>query len=1448
MIATAGAMVVLGEPGSGKTSVLSQLTEELPSVIDPWEGTTAACLWINGGNLTEASYQEELGCHFDGLPPAGVTTGETGVLWVVLDQMDESPLRLHLARRLERSLRGRDTSRVRFLMACRTDDYPPTMTAVLSKAFKACWRVDLAPLSREDAVALADSAGVPGQDLIAAAEEAGAAVLASIPLTLELLVLTYQRDGQLHGKPENLFARGVTLLAEGRDPQRFGSSGVTSASQRESLAGRIAAQMLLSGHRSVWLGHVFEAGAFDAPGDALLDDLEQGTTGSYRVTRQMLLETLATALFTAPEENRRAFRHSSVTAYLAARYLTEQKTNEQQLKNLFLVGAPDGETASIPAPLRETAAWLVAMNPNATRWLADADPESLAVHSALVRSDEVRQLTVSRLLERAAQVELGNTGWSFTRWNLHYPGLADQLADVLETAPQEGAADWQSTARVRLAIKLAQEASTASPRLAEALLRLAENEAWGQAERRLAARAAHGCDADRAVPGLRRILASLMESSTAADIDPDHDLRGTVLSLLWPDHLDVETMLAALRPPREHMYGAMDGFLSTMSRQCPDEDLPRLLAWLGKGILAPDRSGSGFVFSHDYMNTTLIHSAVNRVLADDDPERYFHSLAKMILILLRGNHKVPLPECLQPDKHGQESRQVQELRRRVCHALVCEAAQVGVEPRLAAWMIAYDWQLPPSVRWNAPLLRERAIRHRLVDAVDFAWALDQTVQSAASGAVVLTAVYGELAARLFPVDDHEAFELAYDEDHPAWPHLRTFYEPIHLNSDLAQSLQRNHRAQEHQRWPAAEFTAKQARLLTQAREGDNDSLRQFLLRLRVEPQTGRLEDLSDSILAWPGVVALGDDLSDLPELALRYLTTEHDHADSWLQHSRSDWRAWTGYALLVNLHSNDQLADLPVSVWRRWAAAVLTQFTGRSTSYSEAPRRDLLQLTADHAPNTLARRITQRVTTALINGLQPLEINIVDPRWAPELQAAMEGLASGVATCLGLAASQAEGAVPALETRVDGPLVLADSEEGQEAALWTWDILLRSLLATGSGIANSMVDATLDGRSEAPLAARAAVQAAHSLLITDAEAHWARVKAFTATDAEFGRGLAEACARTETGHQIHGSLSDAGVADLYQWLSNLYPEEEDQRDLGMHWVTPEEEARTWRDRLLRELSRRATAGAVHQLRKLAIQFPERLAVAAAVVAATKEYAAASWKQMSTRDVTRVLQDSSRRVIRNSIDLLDVVYEVLEQVARDLPQHGELLWDRTPGRRREKSATAAADQPVADVWCPKPEAALCAYLTHELNLRLVRHRVAVNREVLIQPTNDFGAGDRTDILIDALPSLEDAPIGKPLKLIIEVKGAWNADVMTAQKDQLAGRYLPETNTDVGIYLVGWYPIELWSPTGERGRARAERLATSHKLLADLQDQATQLSRTDSVHLRPLVITIERPRKR
>ncbi|TQM32737.1 hypothetical protein FB390_4433 [Nocardia bhagyanarayanae] len=667
--------------------------------MDRWDGEADACLWVSGADLTEGSYDEELGDHLAALPLVEESSVGTGVLTVVLDQADESALLRHLPRKLAKSLRRRDIRRVRFMIACRTADYPVTMTSVLTEAFGACHCVDLAPLSRAEAVRLADSAGVSGEDLIARVEQASAAVLASIPLTLEMLVRTFQADGRLPGTPEALFARGVELLAEDPDPARVNGPIETTGPQRLAVAGRIAAWTLLSGHRTVWRGRGLEGGHFDLPDGELVSGKESTTAGSFDVTARVLKETMATALFTVPDENRVAVRHSSVAAYLAARFLVNRCTTQQQLANLLLVGSPDGETASIPAPLRETASWVVAMRPSSTRWLAAADPESLAVHSALVRSDDVRRLTVEKLLDRAARVELGDMRWALAKWDLQHPLLAEQVAEVLESAPDAATQDWETTARVRIAVRLARDASTADPRLVTTLLALTSNNASHPTERRLAARAAFELDPERSAPALITVLDSLNSNS---DGDHEHELRGTLLSLLWPGHIDLTTMLTSLRNPPSYLYGMKAAFLRSLPDLLTDDHIPEVLAWAHRAACQPEAVGAGFAFNDDVAEQSLLDSVFDRALGASDAESNLEVLAQIVVCLFQQDRDAPLPSSLQPDENGHESLRAQNLRRLLAQALVEETARTQMSGLNASWKILHDWKIDYSRRWMAP--------------------------------------------------------------------------------------------------------------------------------------------------------------------------------------------------------------------------------------------------------------------------------------------------------------------------------------------------------------------------------------------------------------------------------------------------------------------------------------------------------------------------------------------------------------------------------------------------------------------------------------------------------------------------------------------------------------------------------------------------------------------------
>jgi hypothetical protein len=367
------------------------------------------------------------------------------------------------------------------------------------------------------------------------------------------------------------------------------------------------------------------------------------------------------------------------------------------------------------------------------------------------------------------------------------------------------------------------------------------------------------------------------------------------------------------------------------------------------------------------------------------------------------------------------------------------------------------------------------------------------------------------------------------------------------------------------------------------------------------------------------------------------------------------------------------------------------------------------------------------------------------------------------------------------------------------------------------------------------------------LLQVDAPTFWPEIKAVIDRDPGFSRELALTCASDRAdGLDLH-SLDEPSLVEVYRWLADLFPPADDVLESGVHFVSREEAARLWRGTVLRQLAQRGTRAAAAELTRLAGDFPDRLDIASSLLVARGGVQANAWSPPSPEQIARLLSDARRRLVRSTTELATLLEDTLTAIGQDLPAHGELLWDRQPAPRQRTASSAnppsattpaSSEQLKEDTWRPKPEAALSAYLAHEFTLRLTGRGVAVNREVLVQPRNPYGAGDRTDIAVEATvvhdpyaAALAAAP--ERLVVVVEVKGAWNDGLLSDQRNQLAVRYLAESNTDRGIYVVGWYPVQQWTARSDERRAKAARLVRDDVEHA-LSEQADNIARDLDLH--------------
>ncbi|MFJ2811088.1 AAA family ATPase [Kitasatospora sp. NPDC087271] len=1207
-VAGAGVMVLLGEPGGGKTTVLRRLVEDLTPLDPANPETSDSYVWVDGSELTEYSYQQLIGRFLDGLPRKPRRSGDTTAseprqaasgaaaarrVTIVLDQLDESPRLLPLHGALARSLNGRDTTGLRMLLACRTADWPPRLTDVLTEHFRDCLFVDLAPLSRAEAVRLVDSTGTDGEGLVTAAVSVGAGALASAPLTLELLVRSCRENDGLSGDPHGLFASGARLLAAEHDPGRnTPGPPQTLPRQRVEIAGRIAARMLLSGRRTLWHepAHRDQRHRLDLEIDDVAGGEEETAPGDrFHVTPPAVREVLHTALFTATNRERSAFRHSSLSAYLAASYLVRRRLTRRQLKALFLVDIPGASAARIPPPLRETAAWLVALDPEHVGWLADADPESVTVHSSLVRSDAMRELIVARLLEDAAEVELSPNRWQLTRWSLFHPRVGEQLGAALVGDPTALDDDWPMRARVRVALQLAR--GCAEPALVAPLLALCRDDRWPATERRLAMSAAFACAPETAANELRPLLCSLEDDEYAARVDPDDELRGVLLTGLWPGHLDLATVLRVLRPPRNtHLYGSYRAFLRVLVADCDEEQAAGLLGRL----VARD---SGFPGSGDPAVEQFVDAVVDRVLSSERAAALYPQAAVIVAGRLRRHARVSCPSGMDDTGPGAcDAAAARSGRLAFVDALVRESLSDGQSS------VAVLWELT-RLRWATP---DRRSLCSLAKAEDFGWVLDQGDRAVRAGEPEVAEAYVTLAFHLYRHDDQEAFELLWERrEDPTWARLRWIFEGVPL--EMANFLRMHSEAERNASEAAgasAELSGFQHAALAGARNGDTDSFWKLLWNLQVPLEGGRTKACdSGDIKDWPGAALFSaEQLAVLPDCALHYLRAEHDHRDSWLGTDKQDLRAWAGHQSLVLLHRVGRIGEVPEHIWPRWTAAVACSPPTAPEGVLREVQAALLRLAGEHAPDDFAETVERCVRADLEHGRHPCNLRLLEPQWSAPLALVMEGLARSVAEEIGQAAGD------------------------DRAILDTWSVLLEALLPVGSEPAHALVAEVLKGVADfqEPVRAELAVRAAKALLTTDSPGAWPRLRTLTGRSESFSRGLAEACTAEAARQRIEAPLAEAELAELYRWLHSLSAAAETAYPVGGNFVDAAQQVVEWRDAIPRTLTRRCTPEALRVLKSLVAEFPWRLGLKSALVAAQNGYAAAGWSGVPLDELVGIL--------------------------------------------------------------------------------------------------------------------------------------------------------------------------------------------------------------------------------
>ena len=518
--------------------------------------------------------------------------------------------------------------------------------------------------------------------------------------------------------------------------------------------------------------------------------------------------------------------------------------------------------------------------------------------------------------------------------------------------------------------------------------------------------------------------------------------------------------------------------------------------------------------------------------------------------------------------------------------------------------------------------------------------------------------------------------------------------------------------------------------------------------------------------------------------AERYLRSQRCDPERWLP--KPDIRfhpAEAGYKAMVLLlrEEPERLQMLPPMAWIEWAPVPATLYAATINGATWGDKLKLLQISGPAARTAMRFSLLTRLKAVVETGKRPWLSNEAGYLWDTQVAAGYLALARKASA----------------EPREELVTTLAEHD---------FD-LLRPLLL------DWLNDPTVCDRQQ--LAAR-------QLVDSDLERSWPAVKVALDKDTVLAENVL-GNTHTVRGDRRFAEVSPSVLADIYLWLFKTFPPETDPRfdDTEMaHAVSPREQVGHWRDNLLTYLRDLGTPEAVNAVRAVRKALPARPSLARTLAIAEATLRRNEW---CPTPLTQLLQlvENGRNVLVNGLDGLTTAVEVaLERIQARLTgatPESHYLWDSHTGR-------------------PKSEDEISDYIANELDQELTARGVIVNREVQLRRNRPSGIGERSDLLIDA------APVGKTvsgrLSLPVEVKGAWNDEVLTAMREQLHDRYMHDAAATHGVYIVAWPDLKSWSDTSDQRRrmfASLDRPSIEAELASQVTDLAEHGAHVTVVHV-------------
>jgi hypothetical protein len=1333
------ALGLLGEPGIGKSATLQAEFNALQQQIKE-DGRVFV-------HVDLRSFSSEALLHRRVFESAEFTAwrADNSHLVLYLDSLDEALLRIDsVAGLLADELPRYPTARMSVRIACRTAAWPHQP---LETALKLIWGEDavgvfeLAPLRRRDVTAAAEQRRIDPQRFLDELHTANAVAFALNPLTLNLLFRIFENTGHLPESRTDLYSEGCLSLCEEQNPSRRGAGrlGRLSARQRYRLAGRIAAVTMLANRYAVWTNPETDLPpAEDVRLSALSTGAETGDFQRFNATEDNLREVLDTGLFSSRGAARMGWAHQGYAEFLAADYLVTKQTSAENILNILC--HPGG--GLIPQ-LSTVAAWVASRSAAARTVLIAQEPFALLGGDLHSWSQEDLAAFTHALLAAFQEQRAHDFGLGLARdyRKLAHPGLADQLRPYIVDPAKHVIAR-------RAALMIARACSLR--KLQAEFLNVALDPADDPSIRAHAV-SALGDSGDEASK-----IQLLPLARGDAGPDPNQEIRGRALQILWPDHLTGAELFQLITPPTEGFFGAYMMFLTRdLPKSLSGADLVPALQWATGYAGIANRTG-------EFHTKEVADAILKRAWEYIDDLDILSAFTTYVMLVMRRLQRIFLRE----DNGSFEIHIRKDDKKRRQFLLGILESKEPLEPADGFRM-----------------------RNVLLEVSDFEWLLSISPGGLSPTAGINPQSLCALIDVVFDPWEPSHFEAFYDVA-MRWPALHQRHchllDGVPLDSPRARDMRKYHEfTLEHEGLKPPRVDpppADRVRMGLEAFEAGNINVWwQLNLELTLEPTSTHYDDLQSRIIKMPGWIAADEATrSRILAAGRKYLTEAQPLVKKWLgttAYRRNDLAAYRAFILLKEVDP-EAYENLDAALWAKWAPVIVAVPKETGTESGEFDEV-IASEACDKAPGPFAHTVqwllrAERRRTRARPAPQPPQ--------PPQPEISPFWILRTLGKCWKSTAVK-EIVFAELKNRTNSPAQF-------EALL---EPLLKAEFAPARDFAASrLTTRRLRNANNRPYGfAAATLLAAHS-----AGSCWPLIWKHILDDSQLGVDLflklAHECRHDNS---LLSALSEAQLGDLYTWLEQTFPVRQDPRHQSgvASFVGPRDSVAHFRDGILGRLVNTGTEAAVEALRSALRQLPDREWLAYQLLAAEQTMRRKTWSPLSPREIIRITETTSGLLVQSARQLADVLLQALRRYECEL--HGEQtpirdLWDRQANRSLR----------------PVDENALSDHVQRFLKRDLVESGIILNREVEIGRVPGAGAGTRTDIKVDAIRQSENSSSFNVITAVIETKGCWNDELVTAMKSQLVDDYLVRLAAPVGIYLVGWFDKTKWDPADyRRGRA-------------------------------------------